>query len=402
VISGWKEARIDDVCAVVNGATPKTAVSAYWGGDVAWITPAEMGKRLSPYVEGTERTLTESGLESCSARLLPPYSVIMSSRAPIGHLVINTAPMATNQGCKGLVPSSALEHKYLYYYLSSIVDVLDELGSGATFRELSSEKLKAVSIPVPPLAEQRRIVGLLDATLEDIAIAMASAERNLSNAQALFGSHLNFVFSQSGSGWVSTTLETVLDQLPRNGWSPPAANHSESGTPVLTLSSVTGFRFRPEKVKFTSAPTMAGRSYWVGNGDLLISRSNTPNLVGHVAIASGITVPTIYPDLIMRMKPAADRVMTEFLYYQMRTSELRREITSRAKGANPTMKKISNGDVRSLPIVVPPISEQREVVDTLNALNRETQQLEGIYRKKLEALRVLKKSLLHRAVAGER
>src|SRR5947208_6699931 len=96
-----------------------------------------MDKRLSHYVKGTERKITDLGLRNSSAQMLPPNSVILSSRAPIGHLVINTEPMATNQGCKGLIPGSQLQHKFLYYYLGSIVDLLNSLGTGATFKELS-------------------------------------------------------------------------------------------------------------------------------------------------------------------------------------------------------------------------------------------------------------------------
>src|SRR5258705_363347 len=100
-----------------------------------WITPAEMGGRGDPYVGQTERQLTDAGL--AAANLLPAHSVILSSRAPIGHLVINTVPMATNQGCKGLVPKPNVDHKYVYYYLSSIIGLLNDLGAGATFKELS-------------------------------------------------------------------------------------------------------------------------------------------------------------------------------------------------------------------------------------------------------------------------
>jgi type I restriction enzyme S subunit len=192
----------------------------------------------------------------------------------------------------------------------------------------------------------------------------------------------------------------VLAVQPQNGWSPPAANHSDSGTPILTLSAVTGFRFRPDKFKFTSATIDHRRNYWVKNGDFLITRSNTPELVGHVAIASGIHTPTIYPDLIMRMNPVPDRITTEFLYYQMRSPVMRKEIPGRAQGANPTMKKISNGAVKTLPIAVPPIAAQKAIVETLNALAEETQRLASIYERKLTALDALKKSLLHQAFTG--
>jgi type I restriction enzyme S subunit len=102
----------------------------------------------------------------------------------------------------------------------------------------------------------------------------------------------------------------------------------------------------------------------------------------------------------MRMNPAPDRMVTEFLYYQMRCPSLRREITGRAQGANPTMKKISNGSVKTLPIAVPSIAAQHAIVETLNALTTETQRLESIYQQKLTALEELKKSLLHQAFTG--
>ncbi len=84
----WQLKNIGQVCDLVNGGTPKTGVTAYWDGPHQWITPAEMGKRISPYISQTERTITDDGLRYSSARLLPPQSVILSSRAPIGHLVI--------------------------------------------------------------------------------------------------------------------------------------------------------------------------------------------------------------------------------------------------------------------------------------------------------------------------
>jgi predicted nucleotidyltransferase len=125
---GWEIKKLGEVCEIVNGGTPKTGVEEYWNGKHLWITPAEMGKRQSPYVEVTARKLSDSGLKNSSAQLLPTNSVILSSRAPIGHLVINTKPMATNQGCKGLVPSPKIDYKYLYHFLFSNVDLLNALG----------------------------------------------------------------------------------------------------------------------------------------------------------------------------------------------------------------------------------------------------------------------------------
>ena len=291
---------------------------------------------------------------------------------------------------------------FFNYYSQSTdyLDAVDAETSGTTRNRISRANLGNIAVPVPPLPEQQRIVGILDEAFDGIVTAKANAEQNQQNARALFESHLQSVFTQRGEGWETTMLESVLVVQPQNGWSPPAANHSDSGTPVLTLSAVTGFNFRKNKIKFTSASTDSRRRYWVNNGDLLITRSNTPELVGHVAIASGLSEPTIYPDLIMRMIPAPERMLTEFLYYQLRSPLLRKEITGRAQGANPTMKKLSNGAVRSLPISVPSVATQRIIVETFAALREETQRLDSLYQRKLAALAELKKSLLHQAFSG--
>ncbi len=294
----------------------------------------------------------------------------------------------------------ALDQKYLLYFLSTVL--AQGLVQDHSYPSLNKGNISAIEVFYPTaLAEQRRIVGILDEAFAGLQVLRANAEKNLGNARALFESQLNAVFTQRGEEWVEKKLEKVLGVQPQNGWSPPAANHSESGTPVLTLSSVTGFDFKPDKIKFTSASTDPRRHYWVKNGDFLITRSNTPELVGHVAIASGIYKPTIYPDLIMRINPVPDTMLTEFLYYQMRSHPLRKEITSRAQGANPTMVKISNGAVRTLPIAVPAIATQRTIVEILNALSIETRRLAAVYQQKLNAIAELKQSILQKAFAGE-
>ena len=192
---GWQTKTLFETCDVVNGGTPKTGVPEYWDGKHRWITPAEMGKRLNPYVSETERMISDLGLRNSSAQMLPPHSVILSSRAPIGYLVINTEPMATNQGCKGLIPGGHLHHKFLYYYLSSIVDLLNSLGTGATFKELSGGKLKEVPVVVAPLLEQQQIVAKLDDLREETQRLARLYERKHALLTALKKSLLHQAFT---------------------------------------------------------------------------------------------------------------------------------------------------------------------------------------------------------------
>jgi type I restriction enzyme, S subunit len=391
--AGWPIERLGDVCEIIMGQSPDGESYNTTGEGVPLINgPVEFsdesfGKTVrSKFTTQPTKFCKEGDLILCVRGSTTGRMNIAGFDACVG---------------RGVAAIRAKQYQpWINHFISSKRDEIHGKGTGATFPNVSGATLADFKLVMPPLAEQQRIVAILDEAFAGIATARAAAEQNRQNARALFESHLQSIFSQRGEGWVETTLEEVLDVQPQNGWSPPAANHSDSGTPVLTLSSVTGFQFKPDKIKFTSAPTSSTRNYWVKNGDLLITRSNTPELVGHVAIASGIEQPTIYPDLIMRMNPAPDRALTEFLYFQLRTPALRKEIMGRAQGANPTMKKISNGAVKTLPVVLPPIDTQRAMVETLNDLTTETQNLESLYQRKLEALDELKQSLLHQAFSG--
>ena len=151
---------LGEIAEILNGGTPDTKVKEFWDGDILWITPKDMGKLESIYVGDTERKITDKGLKNSSAKLLPLNSVILSSRAPIGHLAINTKAISTNQGCKGIVPNKNLDSLFLYYFLKHSVELLNELGTGTTFKELSGSKLATVSVPFPPLEEQHRLVSI--------------------------------------------------------------------------------------------------------------------------------------------------------------------------------------------------------------------------------------------------
>ena len=197
---GWQIKRIGEVASIVNGGTPSTSNPKYWDGGIEWLTPKDMGKLTGKYVSFGERTISQEGVDNSSAKILPPYSVILSSRAPIGYVAINTLPMSTNQGCKGLIPSKSITAEYLLYFLLKSTKLLNDLGTGATFKELSGGKLGEILIPVPSISEQQHIVTLLDAEFAKIDALKANAEKNLQNAKDLF----------------QAALKKELE--PKNGW----------------------------------------------------------------------------------------------------------------------------------------------------------------------------------------
>lgn len=391
--AGWQIKAIADVCSVVNGGTPKTGVAEYWDGSHQWITPAEMGKRSSPYIAETERTITDAGMQNSSARLLPPFSVILSSRAPIGHLVINTEPMATNQGCKGLVPTSELHHKYLYYYLSSIVQELNDLGTGATFKELSGGKLKEVPIPLAPIAEQQRIVAILDEAFASIATARAAAEQNRQNARTLFESHLQSIFTQRGEEWVEKRLEEV--GTTQTGSTPKSTDQSSYGD-FMPFVKPGDFN-------------LDGSLNYDNDGLSELGAACARKVAAHSAlmVCIGATIgKTGYSEQIVATNQQINAftpnagISYKFIYYQMITADFQRRVIHASGQA--TLPIINKSKWSALTVALPPtLVEQHQIVAELDALQEEIQRLESLYRRKLSALDELKQSLLNQAFSGE-
>src|ERR1051325_4393008 len=109
----WKP--LGELGEIVSGSTPDTSIKEYWGGDIPWITPADLTNHFGVYFKGELRKITKLGFESCSTRLLPPGVILFSSRAPIGHCAVTTFPLCTNQGFKSIIPNSQLYSAYCYY-----------------------------------------------------------------------------------------------------------------------------------------------------------------------------------------------------------------------------------------------------------------------------------------------
>lgn len=161
----WKECVISDLGTVVGGATPSTKdTSNYKGGKIAWITPKDLSNYEDRYIAHGERNITEKGLNSCSAQLMPRHSVLFTSRAPIGYVAIAENEVCTNQGFKSVVPNEDTDYLFLYYLLKYNKNKIEGLGSGTTFKEISGTTMKGVEVKVPTtLSAQRTISSFLNA-----------------------------------------------------------------------------------------------------------------------------------------------------------------------------------------------------------------------------------------------
>ena len=173
----WKWVRINNIGKVASGATPKTGVAGYWSSKgIPWITPADLGKNKSKTISCGERFITQEGYDSCSVVILPKGTIVYSSRAPIGYLAIAENELTTNQGCKSVIPNTDIvDSEYVYYTLMALTPEIQSRASGTTFLEISGKKMGETLFPLPPLAEQRRIVIHLNDVLIHVSM-MSSIE----------------------------------------------------------------------------------------------------------------------------------------------------------------------------------------------------------------------------------
>ncbi|XVJ51420.1 MAG: restriction endonuclease subunit S [Vampirovibrio sp.] len=165
---GWELCLLKEVGDIISGGTPSTSLQEYWGDEVNWISPADLTGYQKKFIAKGAKSITLLGLQKSSAKLMPAGSIHFSSRAPIGYVVISEQPLSTNQGFKSIVPAQSVFNGYLYYYLKSIKQLANQLATGTTFKELSGTAFGKLPIPLPPLAEQKRIVGKIEALFSEL------------------------------------------------------------------------------------------------------------------------------------------------------------------------------------------------------------------------------------------
>ncbi len=167
--NNWCWVRLKDIGNIISGGTPKTEVKENWeNGTIPWLTPADMKNIKGKYVKHGEWFITEQGLNSSSAVLMPENSIVFSSRAPIGYIAITQNTLCTNQGFKSFVAFDSKLADYIYYVLIALTDNIIARSSGTTFKEISGSEFAKTLIPLPPISEQNRIVFKLKNVMQVI------------------------------------------------------------------------------------------------------------------------------------------------------------------------------------------------------------------------------------------
>ena len=203
---------------IFSGSTPETGKGFYWDGDISWITPEDISVlKEERLLLDTKRKITEDGFNSAGLTMAPKGAVVFTKRAPIGNLAILNIDACCNQGCFLLIPKSRVSSVFFYYYLLSQKTILQSLGRGSTFMELSLDEMKSLKVPHIPIEQQSKIVNYLNREIKKIDTLIKLKEKQIDflseKRQALItkavtrGFDLNVKLKSSGIDWLGEVPE---------------------------------------------------------------------------------------------------------------------------------------------------------------------------------------------------
>lgn len=377
---------------VLGGGTPDTGVDEYWQPpEIPWATPTDITGNDGNEITATARYISLAGLKHST--LVPENSVLMTSRATIGPAKINRIPMAINQGFAALVPKPGYQTEYLFHLIDILRPILVRLGAGTTFLEVSRREIKKILVRIPDDDEQRRIAAALKLADDAIAKAKAELEATQEMRRALTKDLLT---RPSGDSWQQTTFAKLVREKIRNGYS-PTCPQDPTGAWVLSLDALKDDGFNPEGIKPAPVEDQGLLPFRLETDDILVSRSNTPELVGRAGRYVGIPETVYYPDLMMRIRVDKDIVSPVFAELLLRFSTSRRWLKSRASGTSGSMVKIKRRDILSIPVSLPSPDRQVEIVTAITVANDAVLAVEN----KMKALQEVKKSLLQNLLTGK-
>ena len=344
------------------------------------------------YLSETNQRITESGYKSCSTDLLPAGSVLLSSRAPIGYVAINIVPICTNQGFKNLIPISNLLHaEYLYFWLRANRIYLQSLGNGATFKEVSKATVERIEIPLPPLAEQKRIADLLD----EADVLRRKRREALTKLDTL----LQSIFLEMFSGHLAkqSPLRSVVKEF-RYGTS---IKSEEKGYPTLRIPNVINQSIDFSEIKNVPVSPEEFKRLKLLEGDLLFVRTNgNPDYVGRCAVFESESVRKkgykpenfVYASYLIRARLDQERVHPRFVQFYLLTHAGRAALRSRCR-TSAGQYNINTEGLGLIPIPIPPFRLQEEFASKVTEINSMRER----YEISLSRQEILFSALQHRA-----
>lgn len=352
---------LGDLVDIVGGGTPSKSVPEYWGGSIPWASVKDF---KTSELLNTDDYITELGVKNSSTRVIPAGNIIVPTRMALGKVAVNLVDMAINQDLKALIvkDDNQLHKPYLLRFLESSAKKIEERGKGATVKGITLNVLRELEIPLPPLAEQKRIAAILDkadAIRHKRQQAIQLADEFLrATFLDMFGDPVS-----NPKGWEVRPLVYGIESI-TSGWSAKGESYPCNGVGygVLKISAVTSGKFNPQENKFVPEEGIPGKKRLVfpQKGDLLFSRANTRELVAATCIVPEDNNHVFLPDKLWKIKTNENILLPEFLNYLIWEPGFKEKLTSQATGTSGSMLNISKEKFQGTAAIFPDLSLQNK------------------------------------------
>ena len=408
----WPTQKLEDLAADIpypigDGDHGQIKPSFYTDSGIPYIRVGDIGWGVfkPDNIVFISKEVHEINLKS---ELRPGDILLAKTGATIGKccIVPDSITRANTTSSVGKVTvdkNKVLPQWVLYWFLSpAFFRFMWSISKRAAQPGFNNRDIKLFEIPLPPLAEQRRIVGLLDEAFEGLATAKANAEKNLQNARALFESHLQSVFTQRGNGWVENKLKSITTKIgsgatPRGG----GESYKDEGISLIRSLNVHDLGFKYAKLAFLDdAQADELSNVEVQRRDVLLNITGAS--VARCAIVPDDVLPARVNQHVSIIRPVAEKLDADFLHYLLISRPYKDQLLKTGEEGGSTRQAITKAQIQDFTVEYPAkLKDQKIIVVKLDAMLAETQRLARIYERKLAALAELKKSLLHQAFTGE-
>lgn len=399
----WKRCLLCDIGDIVSGGTPSTKDLSNFGGNIGWITPADMTGYTNKYIKEGKRNLTEKGLKKSAAVLLPKGTVLFSSRAPIGYIAITASPLATNQGFKNFIPNSKLiSSDFIYYLLWNSRNLIKSMASGTTFLEISAKRFAQVPVTLPPMAEQKRIVK----KIEELFGVIDEQVKRLEATHAALVSYRQSILQQAFSGklykttnWDNYFFSDLCTYIQR-GKSPKYTE--QSSLPVINQKCIRWNELQTQYLKFIDPIQFQSwtKERHVKPMDILWNSTGT-GTIGRAYLYKGTELSDAVVDshvTILRANPV--KVLPHFLFLYIQSPFVQQKIEKMQSGST-NQVELARKEIQNISISLPSLPEQKAIVKKIENAFAFADKAQAAIIGALEQAKQLKQSILKRAFEGK-
>ena len=387
---GWIRTKLGAVCKIVSGSTPRSTEPRYWGGQVPWITPDDLSRHTTQMIAFGRRSISDEGYASCSTQMVPPGTVLYTSRAPIGYLAIASQTVCTNQGFKSLIPPDGLSSKYLYWYMRYVTQEVRSRASGTTFEEISGRAMAEVPLVLAPQQEQVRIVAAIE---EQFSRLDAASEALARLPRRLDGMRRTLLAAMVAADWPTVVLQDVAET--RLGKMLSRKSKTGSGElPYLRNQNVQWGRFDLRDVSVMNFGSGERERFRLEAGDLLVCEGG---VVGRCALWEEQLQECYYQKALHRIRPSG-AVRAKWIAMVLEHFAYEGLLSPHSGGI--TIQHLPQEDLRRLAIPLPPLHNQDEMISRLEAYAVIADATKAVLTSSAQRANTLRASVLARAFSG--